>query len=464
MVYLAGDSVSLASAMEEQFKDLSRVGSTREVNIIVQWDRPGEPHPCAPDKDLDNPQWKETLRFRVTKGMCATRRTAYRNLCEQDMADGATLADFVTDTQRRFPAHHYALVMSGHGFGFQLQLAQRTKNFHGKPRTIGPSRLDSLLAHFLPCCSPEPSVVGGAPYRSGTTDETSGDVLYNRALADALEHVLRRPLDLLVFDECGMGMIETAYAVKRVARIMVASEALIPGRGTRMDYWLKPLTFFPWMSAPTVSALVVHTYQATIFCSPSYTMSAVDTAHIASLSNAVSLLAAAMIDELPTRAAEIVSARREVRDYDAEFEPGRIDLELFCTKLIVKSSSWRIRWRALRVIIWLRLLRVANGPSIFSAPRYGSQGLSIYFPIDGQTYCADGSAECGYEHCNPHEPVKFVNEAAWSDFLHRYFAVFWSNQAEPDPLHPHLLPATCEALHECAFDRPFEMNTMGCDR
>ncbi|MGH9421431.1 MAG: clostripain-related cysteine peptidase, partial [Thermoanaerobaculia bacterium] len=286
--------------------------------------------------------------------------------------------------------------------------------------------------------------------------------LYNRELAGALAGVLHRPLDILVFDECGMGMIETAHAVRKVARIMIASEELIPGRGTRMDYWLNPLIHCPGLGPSSVAALIVHTYQATIICSPSYTMSAYDTTDIGTLSKAVSGLASAMLDELPKHANEILDARRKSLEYGAEFEPGRIDLERFCSNIVLTSTSWRLRWRALQVIWWSRALRVANGPSIFSSLRFGSNGLAIYFPLDGQRYCTDGSTECGYEHCNTHEPVEFVHDTAWSDFLHGYFAVVWSEKDGPDPQHPHALPATCEDLTKCAQGNSFETSASGC--
>jgi hypothetical protein len=463
MVYLAGDDSDLASSIEQQFKQLTSVGSTCDVNIIAQWDRRGQPDPCTPDQDLDNPQWKETLRFRVTKGMPPTRRSAYQNLCEQNMAAGSTLADFVADTQRRFPARRYALIVSGHGFGFQLQLQKQLQQLRPERREMNRTSFDSFLEYLPLCCTPEPSTSGGTPYRSGTPDESvRGDVLYNRELAEALASVLKQPLDVLVFDECNMGMIETAHAVRKVTRIMVASEEVIPGRGILMHYWLKPLVHFPRMNGPILSALIVHTYQATVICSPSYTMSAYDTEHIGSLSIAISGLASAMLDELPSRAAEIVNARNKIKEYGANLERGRIDLERFCWKLIVKSSGWRVKVRALKVIFWLRILRVANGPSIFSLIGFGSHGLAIYFPRDGQAYCFDGSTECGYERCNTHEPVEFVHDTVWTDFLHRYFAIVWSVDAGPDPQHPHALPATCDALSECARGDEYESNATGC--
>jgi hypothetical protein len=118
--------------------------------------------------------------------------------------------------------------------------------------------------------------------------------------------------------------------------------------------------------------------------------------------------------------------------------------------LVFKSSSWRVRLRALQVIWWSRRLRVANGPSLLSALLFGSHGLAIYFPVDGQNYCRDGSSECAYEHFNTCEPLEFVNDTAWPDFLHRYFAIVWSEQSGPDPQHPHPLPTTCKDLAACA--------------
>ena len=44
------------------FRQLSRVGSTESVNVLVQSDRIGKYAHTQPD-------WTQTLRFRITKGM-----------------------------------------------------------------------------------------------------------------------------------------------------------------------------------------------------------------------------------------------------------------------------------------------------------------------------------------------------------------------------------------------------------
>src|SRR5262249_33053212 len=123
MFYLDGDDSTLGSSISNQFKEIVSVGSSCDLNLIAQYDRYGRNR----SQDPDDPHWTETLRFHVTKDMPATRRYAYAILGEKNMADGCPLADFVRDTQRRFPAEHYALIISGHGFGYQLQVAQLLK-------------------------------------------------------------------------------------------------------------------------------------------------------------------------------------------------------------------------------------------------------------------------------------------------------------------------------------------------
>ena len=97
MVYINGDNNLEEDALID-FLEMARVGSTDEVNVVVQLDRIGK---YVSKTDERFPYWTETLRFRVTKGMKPSReKCAQRSkLCEANMGAGKTLADFVAWTK-----------------------------------------------------------------------------------------------------------------------------------------------------------------------------------------------------------------------------------------------------------------------------------------------------------------------------------------------------------------------------
>src|SRR4051794_23246329 len=96
MIYLNGDNTLQKRAMDD-FNELAAIGSNRDVNVIIQFDRTGDPS--------NDEKWGQTLRFRVVKNMVALPKYAYADLGEKDMSSGATVADFVRSTRNAFPAH-----------------------------------------------------------------------------------------------------------------------------------------------------------------------------------------------------------------------------------------------------------------------------------------------------------------------------------------------------------------------
>lgn len=118
----------------------------------------------------------------------------------RSMADPETLADFIRWGAETCPAKKYALVLWDHGGGSKTGLF-----------------IDELF---------------------------DGDVMYlyelKQALADGGVN-----LEAVLFDACMMANIETAWSIKDNARWMVASEEIVPGRGTSIRGWLQELYAHP---------------------------------------------------------------------------------------------------------------------------------------------------------------------------------------------------------------------------
>lgn len=452
MVYLNGDN-ELEEYIRQDFIDLARVGSTPDVNLVVQYDGHGRGS-CGGNPDPEAERWPETLRFHITRGMAPKRRYAYENLCEQNMASGKTLAAFVADAMNAYPARRYALMMVGHGWGPRLLFTSRAK--------AGAETCHFPFAGYNG--EPHPLGVTLEAFRTGSNDDSSPpgqQLLFNRDMADSLDSVLNNhKLDLLVFDECAMGMVETGYAMRKVAKVMVASEELVPGTGMPIVAWLTALVHMPSMGPESLAGLMVRTYQAKYILSGSYTMSAFNLCEIGPLANAISDLAAALKADMHQQWSAVFKARNECLEYGIQSKMHHIDLERFCFRLMLHTRSWRIRLLALNVIDALQRGQIANGPSLGSAYCLGSHGMAIYFPADALTYCYDGLTQCGYEYSNEYFPVAFVRDTAWPAFLHEYYSIVTAANDPQTPPHPDsptpFIAAACQCNWRCNDRGPLD--------
>lgn len=404
MVYLNGDN-NLEPFAVQDFAEMARVGSTEKVNIIVQFDRSGK-------YDQSAVQWSQTLRFRVTRGMRGTPAEALEDLGEVNMGDGATLRQFVEWSREKFPARRYMLTIWDHGQGW---------------RAVQPAGTEA-----------DSPTLRASPFKAVSHDESSHDQLYNSEAAEALRAALRgQKLDVLGFDACLMAMIETGYAFRDTAKVLVGSEELEPGDGWPYDVWLKELTLRPELPTEQLAAKIVDAYRADysagIHLDPDTTQSAVRLDGMEQMAMRVAALAQSLKAHLGTELVLIRGARQACSVYAPNsFGDGldyfhHLDLVKFCDELLARTqqpatpAQREIRERASAVRNAVSASVLANYAGASRRGAYGSNGLAIYFPATGTLYTRDRFAEGGYEKSNTRYPVEFVNKTAWTDFLHAYY-------------------------------------------
>jgi hypothetical protein len=249
--------------------------------------------------------------------------------------------------------------------------------------------------------------------------------LYGRELEDALKGELHgEKLDLIVFDECVMGMMENAYALRDVANVMVASEELVPETGFDNSDWLSRLEAAPQMSGDKLGQTLVESYARTyhdIF--PCYTMAAVDLGRIPHLAEVVSNFADALITMLPSERDAIRSARAKCANYGGSCAFGSclhsIDLQRFSELVAAGASNSRLRQSARDVVNTTQEVIVRAMPKESGDSR-GPHGIAIYFPPDASAYCSDRIVRCAYQRNNHRFPLDFVNNERWTLFLDAY--------------------------------------------
>ncbi|GAG72110.1 unnamed protein product [marine sediment metagenome] len=334
MVYLAADN-DLESAGINDINEMEMVGSSSDVNIVVQADR-------IPGYDNSNGDWTTTRRYYITQDFDPVQINSQlkSDLGELNMGDSQTLVDFASWAVTNYPAKKYLLVIWNHGGGFR-----------------SPAYTAKDIAW----------------------DNTSGG---DRITMPELEYALStisaqmgKNIDIVGMDACLMAMTEVAYQIKDYADILVASEENEPGDGWPYDTILAQLVSNPLMSPVQLAADIVDKY---IFSYPSYevTQSAVDLSYIDALAGQLSGMAFAIMSDTLTPKNIYINAAYSSQYYG---DPDFIDLYDFCSKVLIYSYNVQVKSIALSIqqtlISSVVINSNYNGWSVS-----GSEGLSIYFP------------------------------------------------------------------------------------
>ena len=214
MVYLDGDN-DLESAAIDDFLEMSNVGSTDNVSIIVLFDRWNG---TGSSDDTSYGDWTDARIFYITTGLEPYDYKCNESWGEVNMGDPETLFRFINYSVRNYPADHYALIIWDHGLSYQ-----------------------------------------------GTClDQDSGnDILDLYELREALEEANQKlgvSIDVLGFDACIMGMLEVAYSVRNYVKFVVFSQEAISEYGWPYDAILGELVSNSSMTPRYLSVVIVDEY------------------------------------------------------------------------------------------------------------------------------------------------------------------------------------------------------------
>jgi len=338
MVYLDSDN-NLESAGIDDINEMEMVGSTADVNIVVQADR-------IPGYDISNSDWTTTRRYYITQDFnpYIINSPLKNDLGELNMGDPQTLVDFTNWATINYPAKKYLLVIWNHGGGFRsLNLAKDI----------------------------------------AWDDTNGGNKITMPELEDALSDIntqMGKKIDIVGMDACLMAMTEVAYQIKDYADILVTSEETEPNDGWPYDTILAQLVSNPLMSPKQLAVDIVDKY---IFSYPSYnvTQSAIDLSYMDDLAGQLSNLAQTIKDDSTTPSNKYIIAAYNSQYYSqSPYSPEKefIDLYDFCNKLLVYSNSSNVKNIALNIQQILNSAVINSGYN--GAGLSGSKGLSIYFP------------------------------------------------------------------------------------
>jgi len=408
--YLAGDN-NLDGAAVEDINEMEVVGSTDQVNIVVQVDR-------SADYNLNDDNWRSTRRFYITKGADRRKITSelIKDLGPTNTGDSRIINDFIRETVSDYPAQRYMLVLWNHGSGFYVPPEMLSGEVAPSGRELTARARPKLKRSFFH--QSRSGVLSlNASQRGIAYDDGSQDCLDNKELKAVIAYMQKcienSKVDVIGMDACLMTMLEVAYQIRDHAHVLVGSEEVEPGDGWPYDLILNELTRSPQMSGPELSKTIVNkyieSYDTGAPFGPSVTQAAVDLSKLGDITLAVDNLAAQLLSKLGSEQtqSDIYRAwKSTTRFYDNLY----MDLYQFADTLDQISSDTKIQNACTDV---KRIFEAKEADSPLIAERHlgenlkAVRGLSIYMPPFKNSSIF-------------YKELDFANQNKWSDFIDAY--------------------------------------------
>ncbi|MFA5478791.1 MAG: clostripain-related cysteine peptidase [Candidatus Muiribacteriota bacterium] len=370
MVFLNADN-DLERFGIKDFLDMEKIGSTKDVNIIVQFDR-------ANGYDTTNGNWTDTRIFKVEKSSNNNLITTkpLKVLGEIDMGDWREAVKFFNYSVDNFPARRYMFVYWNHGDGWMKE-------------------------------AKEEIAVKGISH-----DEQSGNHIDSVGMKKAAESMYRklgRKVDIIAFDACLMGMIEVAAQHADYVQYMVASQDVEPGDGWPYDYVLKAITENPRMSTVNFGKKIVDEYmryyenQSGFWGPQAVTQAFYELSKTSQVVQAVDRFARHIYQNMDKEFRNIEHGINYAQKYEAPFYK---DLHHFVDRVGAMSIDSDLKRKAEDV------KKAVNNMVVHSrwqgSKVRNSNGLAVYVPKS-------------YEYKNHYIYTDFAKNTVWDEMLLRYF-------------------------------------------
>jgi hypothetical protein len=326
LVYMAADN-TLSEMADINIEQMKAARSSSNVRVVVQVDQSAKYTSGASPTTL-----------RGTIGGGSSQLTSMgRNV---NMADKASLAEFIRWGKQTYPADHYAVVLWSHGGGW---------------------RANKLARGALQDVS------------------VSEGIMSVKDIAWALQDA--GGVDLLNFDACLMAMYEVAFELRHAAKVLVGSEESIPGLGNPYDKIINRLIDSPTQDAVALGRAIVAEYDAFYRARnrDSVQLSAIDLTQVDALDLKVRESAALLLTSLTSDRLNIEASRDVAVSYTY---PNHRDLVGFATDLATRSSVPALRTKMTELAAAARATVLSNKVLVVAGqlPIAASNGLAIYIP------------------------------------------------------------------------------------
>lgn len=346
----------------KNLNDMEKIGSTEQVNIVVQW---------------ASLAGGDTKRFLVKKDNDPDKVTSpiIERMRPVDMGDQQELVRFIKWGAEHYPADHYFVNVWDHGTGWRIKMFGRT--------TI------QDISH----------------------DDRSGNYMTTLELAEAIKTASReigQKIDIYGSDACLMGMVEIAQEMAPAIDYYIGSEELEPGEGWPYDALLERWNFKSVKTAREVSQILVEEYDNYYKKNrEAVTLSAFDMSQMESFNTKINAFVEKLI-AMPTDQRELAyeSARSGVSFYFSDY----VDLGSSFSKVHEKfvDKDPELTHLIMDADQTLAQVVVANRVSHHYE---GAKGLSMWIP-----------SEAEYDrYREEYQSLKFGSQSGWLKLLETLF-------------------------------------------
>jgi hypothetical protein len=404
IIYYSPADTDLEQFMIGDLMEMQIVGSTDEVNIVVEMDR-------APGYDETNGTWVDTRRFLIGQGNPGALssgdfqmdRAAYIASLEGiDPAEFGMSQDEFDEQMallRDAPAEEFEAAMLGDVapvVGGQPQgMQQVAVESIGEGESTAEQLSDFIIwsvknypaEHYMIVISDH-----GGGWHGIAFDETSGgDPITMQELEEALrtstEATGVEKFDLVAFDACLMGQLEVYNLLAPYAQYTIAAEEPIPGAGWEYVTPLTALTQNPGMTAPEFGIAVIDAYNSyytdVLQGYDKFDLHLIDLSQIGAVNEALDAFVGAIGEDATASIEDIGYARdKSFTAADGEPEYASVDLQDFMEQMIAFSDDPAIQEAAQGVIDAIEAVQIHGAAS----PITKVNGVAIYFPANLDDY------------------------------------------------------------------------------
>lgn len=370
LVYMAGDNnLEGGQVGVENIRAMEKVPAHNDLNILVQFDRPGE-------NEFGSFGGGRRYLIKPREDGAGKEEIASLLLNELgtvNMGDPATLVDFVRFGIEQYPADHYFLILWNHGTGWETlpyKEAQDAINFLDATTTP----VDAMAASA--------ALSAGGTYQSIAYDDGAKDSITAVELWEAFEQIRSindgRKIDVVGFDACLMGMAEVGTQIAHGAGIMVASEEIAPESGWNYEHFLRYLAAHPDASPRSAARAVVDGYVSLYrVLSQEVVLAVIDLDNISMVLDGMREFADALLAE-PRHVLAVRKARERAKKFDNQSYLDMVDLAEQVGRLLPDTPIQKAANKVCRIGRNQRLVRHVDraGISLLKA-----HGLAIYFPM-----------------------------------------------------------------------------------
>lgn len=411
IIYYSPADTDLEQFMIGDLMEMQIVGSTDEVNIVMEMDR-------VVGYDETNGTWEDTRRFVVEKGTPGAlssgdfqmdRDAFIANLEGADPAEFGMSQDEFDEQlalMREAPAEEFEAAMLGDVapvVGADPQGMQQVSiESIGEGESTAAQLSDFIIwsvenypaEHYMIVISDH-----GGGWHGIAFDETSeNDPITMQELEEALQISTEatgvEKFDVVAFDACLMGQLEVYNLLAPYAMYTIAAQEPIPGAGWEYVTPLTALTENPGMSAPEFGEIIAdsfYTYYTEYMQGyDKFDLHVIDLSQIGAVNEALDGFVSA-VSEDPESAIEAIGYARDASFTAADGEPeyASVDLQGFMVQMQSYSDNPAIQEAAQAVIDAVEAAQLHG----IASPITDVNGVAVYFPANLDDYTLGNNNE-----------------------------------------------------------------------